>query len=109
VREYLLSRGRFIDNDLSRRSGAIVFSSSGGDELSYESAQIANGYFTEAILAALGSRAADTDSDGLVSVPELKAFVRENVSRETGGAQNPSIDRDNLLQKMGFPAPSAGR
>ena len=54
TRAYLLDRDRFIFNDLFRRSGAVVFSSSRGSEFSYESDAAGNGYFTECILAGLG-------------------------------------------------------
>ena len=43
-RKYVrVSRDRFIEVDLNRRSGAIVLSSSQGGEYSYESASIKNG------------------------------------------------------------------
>ena len=36
IRKFLLERDRYIYNDLTRRSGAIIFSSSKGGEFSYE-------------------------------------------------------------------------
>jgi WD40 repeat protein len=102
-RSYLLEKDRFIHNDLARRTGAVVFSSSGGNEMSYESQAIMNGFFTEGIINALSSRAADRDQNGKISVDELKIYVRNFVSRDTGGLQNPTIDRDNLVQKIEFP------
>jgi len=48
-RSYLLNRDRYIYNSLVSRSGAIVFSSSKGGELSYESDAIKGGFFTNGL------------------------------------------------------------
>lgn len=103
-RSYLLQKDRFIYNDLARRTGAVVFSSSRGNEISYESQAIQNGFFTKRIIDALFSKTADRDLNGKISVDELKVFVRDLVSRDTGGLQNPTVDRDNLAQKIEFPS-----
>lgn len=102
-RGYLLEKDRFIYNDLARRSGAIVFSSSRGNEMSYESSTIKNGFFSGEIIKAFKNKAVDTDRNGKVSVDELRAYVSETVSQKTGGLQNPEIGRDNLSQKIEFP------
>jgi WD40 repeat protein/uncharacterized caspase-like protein len=102
-RPYLLERDRFIYNDLVRRSGAIVFSSSKGGELSYESSAYQNGAFTRELLAALGGKEADKDGDGMISVDELRAFVEAEVPKLTNGHQHPTVDRDNLAEKFAFP------
>lgn len=101
-RTYLLERDRYVYNDLLRRSGAIVFSSSKGGEFSYESDKIRNGFFTKELLAAFTQKGADKNADGVISTDELRDFVSKNVSRKTGGLQNPTVDRDNLYQKFGF-------
>lgn len=102
-RRYLLEKDRFIYNDLARRSGAIVFSSSRGNELSYESSTIENGFFSREIINALANRATDKDLDGKVSIDELRVAVSEAVSKDTDGLQNPTIDRDNLSQQIELP------
>lgn len=102
-RGYLSERNRFIYNNLARRTGAVVFSSSGGKEMSYESSDIMNGFFTEQVINALSDKTADINADGMISMQELKAYVREAVSNDTGGLQNPSIDRDNLSQEIELP------
>ena len=103
-RPYLYQKDRYIYNDLIRRSGAIVFSSSKGGEFSYESEAIQNGYFTKEIIAAIKTGAGDRNRDGIVSTDELRDFVAERVAKETGDLQHPTVDRDNLYQKFGFPA-----
>ena len=101
-RAWLLERDRFIYNDVVRRSGAIVLSSSRGGELSWEDERLHNGVFTYELIAALQTPVADTDHDGVVSVDELRAHLAAAVSARTGGRQNPVVDRDNLHQKFGF-------
>lgn len=101
-RNFLHQKDRYIYNDLSRRSGAIVFSSSKGGELSYERSDIQNGLFTYYIKKALTSGEADTNKDGMVSTDELRNYVSYEVSRASDGMQNPTVDRDNIYQKFGF-------
>ena len=103
-RSFLFDRERYIYNDLSRRTGAVVFSSSRGTEYSYEDPALRNGVFTENVLLALTSDQADGDGDGLIQVEELRDFVSAAVSDYTGGLQNPTVDRDNREQPLAFPA-----
>ncbi len=100
-RKYLYDKNRYIYNDLFRRSGAIVFSSSKGGEFSYESDRIKNGYFTEEILKALKGKA-DKNRDGKISVRELREYVIKAVPNQTQNKQHPTVDRDNLFVKFNF-------
>lgn len=100
-RSYLHDFNRYIYNDLSRRSGAVVFSSCLGGEYSYESDERENGLFTEAIIEALKGKAAD--GEGRVSVDALRAYVSKVVPEWSEGAQHPTVDRDNIYQRFGFP------
>jgi WD40 repeat protein len=100
-RPFLLYKDRYIYNDIVRRSGSIVFSSSKGGEFSYESDKIKNGYFTKCILDALKGKAS---KKGSISVDDLRKFVIETVPKETGNLQHPTVDRDNLFVKFSFPA-----
>jgi WD40 repeat protein len=102
-RAFLLQRDRFIYTDVSRRTGAIVLSSSRGGEYSYESQELENGYFTTELLAALTSNAADKNHDRVVSTSELRAYVTAAVSARSNQRQNPTVDRDNLLMHFGLP------
>lgn len=108
-RPWLAARDRYVDNDLARRTGAIVFSSSRGGELSYERDAEQNGFFTEELLAALGSRETDTDGDGAIGTDELRERVSRGVATRSGGLQHPTVDRDNLYQRFAFPLPVAGK
>ena len=102
--QHLYTQGdRFIDNDLFRRSGAIVFSSSRGTELSYETDQLENGLFTEYVLRALSTKEADLDKDGQISSDELRNYVARSVSAASNGLQNPVVDRDNIEVRFVLP------
>lgn len=102
-RTYLYQKNRYIYNDLIRRSGAIVFSSSKGGEFSYEMDEIENGLFTEEIIQALSTNKADKNRDNRVSTDELRDYVSAAVAKKSGNLQHPTVDRDNIYQKFGFP------
>lgn len=102
-RAYLYQKDRYIYNDLVRRSGAIVFSSSRGGEFSYESDDYKNGLFTEEIINAFTKVVADKDRDNIISSGELREYVSSAVPKLTDNNQHPTVDRDNIYQNFGFP------
>jgi WD40 repeat protein len=102
-RVFLYERDRYIYNDLARRTGSIIFSASHAGEMSFESPKIQNGFFTHEVLEALASSQADRNQDGRISIDELEAFVSLKVAMMTGGLQRPTVDRDNINQRFGFP------
>lgn len=104
-RYYLYDRNRYIYNDLLRRSGTIVLSSSLGGEFSYESDDLENGFFTESLLNAFSSSVADQNSDRVMTTDELRDYVVEAVAKMSEGLQHPTIDRDNIEQTIGFSLP----
>ena len=95
VRTHLFDRNRFIYNDLSRRSGAIVLSSCKGGEYSYEDSTLKNGYFTSKLKEILAK-------EKYLSVDALNGYVMSEVPKMSGNLQNPTVDRDNIYQKFGF-------
>ncbi len=102
-RSYLLNQDRYIYNDLTRRTGAIVFSSSKGGEFSYENESIENGFFTEGLIQSFQTDLADIDGDGLLSTDEMREYVTSTVADMSGGLQHPTVDRDNIYQRIEFP------
>jgi WD40 repeat protein len=104
--QWRYERDRFFFNDLTRRSGAIVFSSCTGDQVSWESDDFKNGLFTEFILKGLEG-AADFNKDKSIDSDELRKFVSEAVLAETKGKypseQLPVVDRDNLSLRLVLP------
>jgi formylglycine-generating enzyme required for sulfatase activity/WD40 repeat protein len=101
-RTYLYQKDRYIYNDLVRRSGAIVFSSSKGGELSYERSDIENGLFTEYIIKAITSTDADKDNNGIVTTDEMRGYVAEEVANASSNFQHPTVDRDNIYINFGI-------
>lgn len=102
-RPHLYDTNRYIYNDLLRRPGAVIFSSSRGGEFSYERDDIQNGVFTEKIIDCLTNLSVDTNKDGLVSIKEMREFVAQSVAAETNDLQHPTVDRDNIYQNIGLP------
>lgn len=107
--EFLFEKDRFIYNDLFRRSGTVVFSSSQGGEFSYEPrvwSEKGNGFFTQAVLEGLQGKA-DQNADNTLLKQELFAYVRERVKALTYDKQHPTIDRDNLKQELQLKLPGS--
>jgi len=94
---------RYICNDFRRRTGAIVFSFSRGDEFSCEKAELENGIFTEEIVKALTSRRADADRDGIVAVDELTRGAELTVYEAVT-----SVLEDALEQRQSAPGADTG-
>jgi WD40 repeat protein len=92
---------RYIYNDITRRTGTVVFSAARGYERSSIDEQAGHGFFTAAILDALHG-AADIDHDGRVSLEELRAHVSTAV-QEHNPAQHPTIDRENRSANFTLP------
>lgn len=103
-REYLYFKDRYIYNDLMKGSGAAVFSSSHGGEVSFESDKLKNGFFTAALISGLTDESdkSDVDKDGNVSLNELVDFVSIRVGSQTQGMQNPTVDRGNARIELQF-------
>ena len=82
--------------DLRRRSGALVIASTTGTELAYESAALQNGVFTHALINGLRMASTDLNSDGVISVSELREMVATNVAQLTAGRQRPVARREGI-------------
>ncbi|MBB3208278.1 WD40 repeat protein [Rhodopirellula rubra] len=61
-----------------------------GEEQSIEHSDWKNGAFTEALLEALHTKAADSDNDGYLSFLEAELFLTRRVSQMTDERQHPS-------------------
>jgi WD40 repeat protein len=82
--------------NLTRGNGAVVISAAGGKQFAYEGGQWNNGVFTYCILKGLKEKAADKNSDGQITVSELKDYVSTQVEILTNGKQKPTSRRENL-------------
>ena len=100
-RPWLFDRDRYVYSDLSRRTGAMVFSSSRGSEFSEEDERLQNGLFSHALVQGLG-KSGDANHDGSVSRDELSAYVAAAVEKLSEGRQHPTVDRDNPWLRLTF-------
>ncbi len=98
ARRYLYNADRYIYNELARRSGAIVFSSSRGGEFSYESDTVENGFFTEAVIAVLSGQSTPKGKMTVIDTDQLRSYVSKSVADMSAGLQHPTVDRDNIYQ-----------
>jgi len=112
-------KNRYIFNDLLRRSGAIVFSSCKGNEAALEDPELKQGLFTYEILATLRDKSAA--KSGLIPIDTLREKVSQGVAgliadynkkaeaeytepaKRPWYSQHPTVDRDNIFAKFGFP------
>jgi WD40 repeat protein len=85
---------RYIYSDLLRRTGAVVISSSRGDEASYESDATRNGLFSSALMIEI--KKAMKSGAKKIELKTLSSRIADSVANMSGGAQHPVIDRDNI-------------
>jgi WD40 repeat protein len=91
---YELSRQLFTD--LRKGSGTTVLSAAGGVQLAQESSEWKNGAFTYCLLSGLKDMKADLNNDKKVMLSELQKYLFTEVSKITGGAQQPTSRIENL-------------
>ena len=78
----------------------IVFMKSHGKIVYYNISAIC--YFANCFVMKAFTNA-DKNNDGIVTTDELREYVITDVSKESNGLQHPTVDRDNIYQKFGFP------
>ncbi|MFA6234616.1 MAG: hypothetical protein WC824_10600, partial [Bacteroidota bacterium] len=79
----------------------VVFTSSSGNEYSYEDRSWGHGAFTRALLDGIGG-AADFTSDKTVDWSELQLYVGTAVRNMTKGGQNPMVPRLEQFANFDF-------
>ena len=84
----------FLEGLENTRGGLVAFTASQVNQVSREDVRWGGGHgvFTHFLLDGLAG-AADGDSDQIVTLGELTEFVREQVRRETGNGQIPSVSQ----------------
>ena len=82
--------------DLRRGTGATVLAAAQGSQTAQESNQWENGVFTYAILKGLKEKSADFNTDGEITVSELKRYVSQKVLALTNGKQQPTSRLENI-------------
>jgi WD40 repeat protein len=79
-REWRETEERRRLRELGRARGVSVFAASAPDEPSYDSARLGHGFFTQALLDALGGGGAEAGgADGRISTRELEDYLRRRV------------------------------
>jgi uncharacterized caspase-like protein len=73
---------------ISEDYGVIVLCSSAGEEVSFESSTVKQGYFTSAIVEGLSGRA-DLNKDGVIFLNELEGYASRRTRELSRGTQNP--------------------
>ena len=71
--------------------GATIMSSAGGLEAAVESGKWKNGLFTWCLIKGMEDPDADIDKDGKLTIGDLTEYVRREVSRLSGGIQQPML------------------
>ena len=90
-----------IFSNLKNGTGAVVISSSGGAEYSYEGIdengkKIENGVFTYSFIKGLENYLSDINKDKKIQVSEIMKWVYDNVTKLTDGKQNPTMRREKI-------------
>jgi WD40 repeat protein len=88
-----------LANGLSDGASVVMFASSTGREVSYESSQWENGAFTEALLSIMEDKSA-YGHDGLLSISELDENLTERVETLTDGKQTPVMTKPGAIKRF---------
>lgn len=80
----------FLDKMVHASGGLAILTASEAAQVSLESPKTRHGIFTDFLLKGLRG-AADADGDNIITLGESMEYVRDNVRKETGGRQIPSI------------------
>ncbi len=115
---WTIDEGRYILNDLSRRSGTVVFSSCRGNEFSYEDDELENGYFTSSFLSAFktlkssegkssdssNEKSSASENSNSIDLRNLIDAVKKDVNSKIP-VQTPTVDKDNMHMNFSFQLP----
>jgi WD40 repeat protein len=89
-----------LANSFSREdNGIVMYSSSTGREVSYESAEWGHGAFTKALLDIFSDQAAYGE-DGKLSISELDEFLTTRVEQLTEGRQNAVMTKPSAFKRF---------
>jgi hypothetical protein len=80
-------------------NGVVMYASSTGREVSFESAEWENGAFTEALLSILDDPNI-YGSDGKLSISELDEALTERVEELTEGRQNAVMTKPGAVKRF---------
>jgi uncharacterized caspase-like protein len=93
------SLDKFANELATAENGIVVFTSSTGNQLSWEDPKWGNGAFTLALVEGLGGKA-DTRSTGVVRVSGLEEYVYDRVKDLTHGQQKPMVAKPKMVENF---------
>lgn len=82
--------------DLGNANGSAVISAAGGLEYALETSEYQNGVFTYALITGLKEKKADANTDGAITIQELKSWLSTEVFRLTKGRQKPTSRSETI-------------
>jgi WD40 repeat protein len=88
---------RLLFADLRKGTGTVVISAASGGGYALENEDIENGIFTYCLIQGVEKGKADTDDDKEISVSELRNYIFDGVKRLSGGKQQPTSRKENLM------------
>lgn len=88
-----------VSNRMSDGASVVMFASSTGREVSYESSEWQNGAFTEALLSVFEDREA-YGKDGLLSISELDENLTVRVEELTDAKQTPVMTKPGAIKRF---------
>jgi hypothetical protein len=84
--------------------GVVVMCASMGREVSFESTNEGNGYFTKALLEGLSGKA-DFNKDGVIYLSELDTYVTDRVKELSKGQQHPVTAKPTSIRSFPLSKP----
>jgi uncharacterized caspase-like protein len=90
---------KFANELADAATGAVVFASSTGNQLSWEDPKWGNGAFTKALVEGLAGKA-DTRKAGVVRVSALEDYVYDRVKELTEGKQKPMVAKPKMVENF---------
>ncbi len=88
-----------VANGLTDEAGVVMFASSAGREVSYESPEWGNGAFTAALIQIFNDPKA-YGNDGKLSISELDEELTTRVEILTGGKQTPVMTKPGAIKRF---------
>lgn len=88
---------RLLFADLRKGTGTVVISAASGGGYALENEDIENGIFTYCLIQGVGKGKADIDKNKEISVSEIRNYIFDGVKRLSGGKQQPTSRKENLM------------
>lgn len=88
-RDGSVNNGEFFKELISTPNGTNIYTSSGADVRSRELDEYGHGVFTQALIEACDFKNSDADSDGRITITEIRNYLERRIVQMTGNEQRP--------------------